>query len=123
MKWKASITFVLIAIVACTTVLFVIALEPTSTGVFMFFSVWLIVPHVIMSAALIFLRLRGSASIHWHVVAAIVSIGGILYLADVIFWHPDAQGAFAVLMTPILQGGALAVLLPVAWWLSRNART
>jgi hypothetical protein len=39
-------------------------------------------------------------------------------------WHPDAQqGAIAVLMTPILQGGALALLLPVVWWVSRNART
>jgi hypothetical protein len=75
-----------------------------------------------MCAALIILQRKGTASFHWYVVAVIVSIGGILFLADVIFWHRDAQGAIAVLMTPMLQGGALALLLPVAWWVSRNAR-
>jgi len=123
MKWIVPITFLLIAVAACTTVLFVSALKPTSTGAFMFFAVWLIFPYAIMSAALILLQRKGTKSFHWYVVAVIVSTGGILFLADVIFWHPDAQGAIAVLMTPILQGGALALLLPVVWWVSRNART
>jgi hypothetical protein len=123
MKWIVPITFLLIAVAACTTVLFVSALKPTSTGAFMFFAVWLIFPYAIMSAALILLQRKGTESFHWYVVAVIVSTGGILFLADVIFWHPDAQGAIAVLMTPILQGGALALLLPVVWWVSRNART
>jgi hypothetical protein len=75
-----------------------------------------------MSTALIFLHRQGSASFYWCVVAVVVSAGGILFLADVIFWHRDAQGAIAVLMTPILQVGALALLVPVVWWVSRNAR-
>jgi len=123
MKWMIPITFLLIAIAACTTVLFVRTLKPTSAGAFVFFAVWLIFPYAIMSAALIFLQRKGNASFHWYVVAVIVSTGGILFLADVMFWHPDAQGAIAVLMTPILPGGALALLLPVVWWVSRNART
>jgi len=123
MKWIIPITFIVIAVAACTTVLFVSALKPTSSGAFLFFAVWLIFPHAIMSAALVVLQRKGAASFHWYVVAAMVSIGGILFLADVIFWHPDAQGAIAVLMTPILQGGALVLLLPVVWWASRNVRT
>lgn len=111
------------AIAASITTLFVEALKPTSTGAFVLFAVWLILPYVIMSAALILLQRKGTASFHWCIVAIIVSIGGILFLADVIFWHPDAQGAIAVLMTPILQGGALVFLLPIAWWVSRNVRT
>ncbi len=122
MRWIVPITFFLIAIAACTTVLFVITLKPTSTGAFVFFTVWLILPYAIMSAALTLLQRRGTASFHWYLVAVIVSIGGILFLADVIFWQPDAQGAIAVLLTPVLQASALALLLPVAWWLSRNAR-
>jgi hypothetical protein len=118
MKFTSPIAFLLIAIAACTTVGFVNALRPTSIGPFVFFSVWLILPYAFMSAALIFIQRKGSASLRWYVVAVIVSTGGILYLADVIFWRPDAQGAIAVLMTPILQAGALAFLLPAVWWFS-----
>lgn len=122
MKWIVPIAFVLIAVAACITVIFVKALKPTSGGAFLFFAVWLALPYVILCTALISLRRTGTTSAHWHVVAALVSIGGILFMADVIIWHPDAQGAIAVLMTPILQGGASALLLPVASWVSRNAR-
>jgi predicted permease len=122
MKLIVPITFLIIAVAAGSTVVFVNALKPTSTGVFVGFTVWLMFPYAVMSAALMFLQRKGAASFHWHVAAAIVSIAGILFLANVIFWHPDAQGAIAVLMTPILQGGALALILPAAWWVSRNAR-
>jgi hypothetical protein len=120
MKLTSPIAFLLIAIAACTTVVFVSALGPTSIGAFAFFAVWLVLPYAIMSAALIFLQRKGNAFVRWYVVAVIVSAGGILYLADVIFWRPDAQGGIAVLMTPILQAGALAFLLPVVWWFSNN---
>jgi len=122
MKWIAPITFVLIAVAACITVIFVKALKPTSGGAFLFFAAWLVLPYAIMSAVLVLLRRKGAVSAHWYVVAALVSLGGIFFLADVIFWRPDAQGAIAVLLTPILQGGASTLLLPVASWLSQYAR-
>jgi len=121
MKLMIPITFLLMSIAACTTVWFVSALKPTSIGAFVFFSVWLISPYAIMSAALMFLGYKDRLCFHWYVVAVIVSAGGILFLADIIFWHPDSQGAIAVLMTPILQGGALVLLLPIVWWVSRKA--
>ena len=107
------------AVAASTTLFFVIALKPTSTGAFVFFAVWLILPYVIICATLLILQRKGTTSFHWYVVAVIVSIGGIVFLADVIFWNQDAQGAIAVLMTPILQG-VVALLLAIAWRLSRN---
>lgn len=122
MKLIVPFAFFFIAVAAGSTVLFVSALKPTSTGVFVGFAVWLMFPYAVMSAVLIFLQRKGAASFHWHVAAAIVSIVGILFLANVIFWHPDPQGAIAVLMTPILQGGALALILPAAGWMSRKAR-
>ena len=123
MKLMITITFLLMAIIACITVWFISTLKPTSNTAFVFFAVWLTSPYAIMSAALIFLRQKDNSSFHLYLVAVIVSIGGILFLADIIFWHPDAQGAIAVLMTPILQAGALVLLLPVVWWVSKNART
>jgi|CXWL01.1.fsa_nt_gi hypothetical protein len=121
MKLIIPITYLLIAIAACTTFWLVSTLKPTSIGPFVFFTIWLISPYAMISAALMFLRPKYKPSFHWYFVAIIVSTGGILFLADIIFWHPDAQGAIAVLMTPILQGGALILLTPVGWWLSRNA--
>ena len=122
MKWLFPITVLLIAIAACTTVLFVSTLKPASTGAFIFFAVWLVSPHIIIGTVLIFLRTRSKVPFHSCVVAVILSAGGILYLADVIFWRPDAQGALAVLMTPLLQGGALMLFLSVARWITRNER-
>jgi len=122
MKWMTPITLFVVIVAASITVFFVKALKPTSAGAFAFFVVWLALPYVILSIALLLSWRKQAASVHWHVVAVLVSIGGIVFLTDVIFWHPDAQGAIAVLMTPILQGGALAILLPVASWVSRKLR-
>ena len=122
MKWITFITFLLIALAACITVVFVKALKPANSGAFMFFAIWLILPYALMSAALILVRRKETTSGHRQVVAVMVSIGGILFMADAIFWHPDAQGAIAVLMIPVLQVGAAALLLPVVSWLLRNAR-
>jgi len=123
MKWVVRFTSILIAGAACTTVLFVQALKPSNDGAFLFFCAWLSRPYVIISAALIKLHFKRDSSVHWHVVAVLVSIGGISFLTDVIFWHPDAQGAIAVLMTPIFQGLAAGLLLPIALWVFRKMPT
>jgi len=120
MKWIAPAALLLIAVAAGTTLMFVSVLKPTSPGAFVFFAGWLIAPHAVMGAALVLLRRRRVVTFHWDAVAVMVSAGGVLFLADVIFWHPDAQGAIAVLMTPLLQCGALALLAPGAWWMSRK---
>ena len=69
------------------------------------------------------LHFKQDSSVHWHVVAALVSIGGISFLTDVIFWHPDSQGAIAVLITPIFQGLAAGLLLPIASWVFKKMPT
>ena len=122
LKITALVTLLAVIVAAFITVFFVKALKPTSAGAFAFFALWLVLPHVVMSTALILLWRKRAASVHWHVVAVLGSIGGIVFLTEVIFWRPDAQGAIAVIMAPILQGGALALLIPVASWVFRNAR-
>jgi hypothetical protein len=77
MKWIAPITFLVLIVAASATVLFVKALKPTSAGAFAFFAAWLVLPYVIMSAALIFVGRKRTSSVHWHVVAVLVSLGGI----------------------------------------------
>lgn len=109
-RWIGALGLLTIAAAACTTVWFVSVLKPTSAGAFVFFTAWLVSPHVAMAAVLALLARRGGAATRWSVIAIIVSIGGIVFLADLIFWHTDAQGALAVLMAPLFQAVALAVL-------------
>ena len=112
-----------IAASACITVGFVGAMRPTSLAAFLFFCAWLVFPHLAMAAVLLVRERKGMAPGHWDAIAILVSIGGVLFLADLMFWHTDAQGAIAVLMTPLLQSIALAVLLALSALVSRRART
>ena len=120
LKWMMPIAFVVLAIAACATLWFVNMLKPSSAGALVFFALWLVLPYAVMTAALLWLRRNGKAVAHCCVVAVLLSTAGILFLAEVIVWHPDAQGALAVLMTPILQLGAFAILLPVMKWVLRS---
>jgi hypothetical protein len=61
-----------------------------------------------------------SALVYWHMAIPLVTIGGILFLVYVIFLNPDPQGGIALIFTPIYQGFAMAILIPIAQWLSRN---
>lgn len=123
MKRIAAPGFLAIAASACITVWFVAAMKPTSPAAFLFFSAWLVSPHAAMATVLLLLQRKGAAPAHWYVIAIVVSIGGVLFLADVIFWHTDAQGAIAVLMAPWLQGIALAVLHALSALVYRRTRT
>lgn len=123
MKLVFPVSFLLIGTAACITVWFVSVLRPTSTGAFVVFTAWLLLPYVIMGTALVVLKRARKDSGYWHAVSAIVSAGGIVFLTDTIFWHPHAQGGIAVFFTPVYQGIAFALLSPVAWWMSRDARS
>ncbi len=122
MKIITPLTFLLMAIAACFSVWTVSIGKPTSVGAFMFFATWLLAPYVIFTAALIVQGSKGGAPFQWFTVAALVTVAGMLMLADVMFWHKDAQGAIAILLVPLFQGAAFAVLLPLALWVSGNER-
>ena len=65
---------------------------------------------------------RGKPLLPWCGAAVLVALGGLYVLADTIFWHPDAQGAIAVVPTPVLQGIAFLIAAPLAWWVGRRMR-
>jgi hypothetical protein len=122
MKLIRVLSFFLIGISACTTALFVSSLRPTTAAAFAFFALWLITPHLAMSAGILLLQQKGTALISWCVAAIIVSIGGVVFLTDAIFLQPDAQGAIAVLVAPLFQGVAFAVMLPLISWVRSTVR-
>lgn len=120
MKWMMPSAFAVMATAAGATLWFVTVLKPNSAGAFVFFALWLVLPYAVMTAALVFLSRGGRVALHCALLASLLSIAGVLFLTDVIIWRPDAQGALAVLMAPILQLGAFAILLPVVKWVLRS---
>jgi len=123
MKLMTAVICMLVFITSSATVLFVKALKPSSSAAFAFFVIWLLLPYVAMIAVIISLHRQGKAALHCHAASFIVTAGGMLLLADIIYWHPDPQGALSVMMLPILQVVAFAVLLPVFSWISKMNHT
>lgn len=108
---------------AVIAVFFVGELKPSGPGAFLFFSIWLLIPYAGMAAMFVHLQRSGRSALPWHAAMLMIAVGGVLFLTDTVFWHPDAQGGIAVLMTPIFQAAAMAFLAPVCWWMSRRAGT
>jgi multidrug transporter EmrE-like cation transporter len=116
-RMKAIGYLVLVGAVLVSLV-FVLALRPTSLGVTVAFSAWLSLPYIILAPVLVFTE-RKRASMNASVFVTVVVAGaGLLFLTDIIYLHPDAQGGIAILFTPIYQGIGMGVLLPLSHWLS-----
>lgn len=122
MKFQTILAYLVMAIALCATLYFCVALKPSSFNAFIFLAIWLSAPYLAMGIALFFLHKHGGDSVYWCALAVIISAGCIIYLLDVIYWHPDAQGAIGVVIAPILQMIVCAILAPLAWWLSRDVR-
>ncbi|MDP4076180.1 hypothetical protein [Acidovorax sp. A1169] len=120
MKRIPLIALLVVLLAAGTTLLCVAALKPVSALAFAAFAAWLLAPYGLMAMALAALRRQQDAQPHGYLVAVLVSLGGIAWLAAILFWRPDAQGALAVLMVPVYQGVALVLLAPLAAWLGRR---
>ncbi|MDZ7862830.1 hypothetical protein [Acidovorax sp.] len=120
MKRIPLIAFLVVLLAACATLLCVAALKPVSALAFAAFAAWLLAPYGLMAMALAALRRQQATELHGYLVAVLVSLGGIAWLAVILFWRPDAQGALAVLMVPVYQGVALVLLAPLAAWLGRS---
>jgi hypothetical protein len=113
---KAIGYFVLVGAVLASLV-FVQALKPTSLWAAVAFSAWLSLPYIVLALVLVF-TVRKRASMKASVFVIVVLAGaGLLFLTDIIYLHPDAQGGIAVLFTPIYQGIGMGVLLPLSHWL------
>jgi hypothetical protein len=112
----ASLAYVLLIVAAMVSLYFVYLLKPTSALAIALFSIWLILPYIILAVTLAF-STRGAIDVANLVVTSLVVAGGLLFLVLVIFIRPDAQGAIAVFFTPMYQGIAMVVLIPLSRWI------
>ena len=117
------LTLAVLFAVACVSLFFVVRLQPSGVGAFAFLAIWIIVPYAALAVLLLALQRRGQPVLPWCVAAGVVALGGLAVLVDVIYWHPDAQGAIGVVLTPVLQGIAFLIAAPLAWWAARRTST
>lgn len=112
--------YVILAAAALVSLFFVSALQPSTAGAAAFFSAWLLAPYAVLALMLTFPGKERVWAIAVVATAVTVAAGGLLFLTDVIFWRPDAQGGIAVLFTPLYQAVAIVVLLPLCHWAFRR---
>jgi hypothetical protein len=75
-----------------------------------------LLPYIILAVILAF-STRVAIDVANLVVTLFVVVGGLLFLVVVIFIRPDPQGGIAVFFTPIYQGVAMVVLIPLSRWI------
>jgi hypothetical protein len=111
-----SLAYVLLIVAAIVSLFFVYLLKPTSAEATALFSIWLLLPYVILAVILAF-STRVAIDVANLVVTLFVVVGGLLFLVVVIFIRPDPQGGIAVFFTPMYQGVAMVVLIPLLRWI------
>jgi hypothetical protein len=113
----AILALTVMVLAAVATVVFVGILKPVSATAYAVFAAWLLLPQFVIAATTLAARRRGQSvpAGEW-LLAAGCAAGGVLLLADILFWHRDAQGGIAILMVPLLQLPAWIVLR----WLFRR---
>jgi len=109
----------LLVIAALTSIIFVQTLKPTSLMENMIISGWLMLPYIVLVLFLRFIAKNRPVIMATVIVSAIVVTSGLVFLIDIIYLHPDAQGGIAVMFTPIYQGAGMVVLFPAVYWLIR----
>lgn len=111
-----SLAYVLLIVAAIVSLLFVYLLKPTSAEATALFSIWLLLPYIILAVILAF-STGVAIDVANLVVTLFVVVGGLLFLVVVIFIRPDPQGGIAVFFTPMYQGVAMIVLIPLSRWI------
>lgn len=101
--YMKAIGYTVLAIAASVSLVFVNVLKPDSLGATAFIAAWLLLPYAALALALMLLAKERVSAIVYVVVTALVAGGGLLFLTDVIFLHPDPRGGIGVLFTPIYQ--------------------
>jgi hypothetical protein len=112
-----AFAYVLLVAAAVVSLVFVHSLKPTSVKAATFFSIWLLLPYLILAIVLA-IRAHIATEIADLIVTVLVVAGGLLFLTIVVFVRPDPQGGIAVLLTPVYQGIAMVILVPLSRWIS-----
>ena len=100
--------YAVLALASAATLAMVFALKPSTAAVGIALAAWLLLPYALLALAV---RYVGRSEKVYATLAVVVPVGAVAFLAYLIYVRPDAQGAIAVLFTPIYELVALGVLL------------
>lgn len=104
-----KLAYACLALGALATLYFLKLLAPTSAAAAVVMGAWLVLPYLLLALALAFLARKRT----YIGIAIATTLGGVGFLVYVIFVRPDAQGAIAVMFTPLYQLVGAVVLLAV----------
>lgn len=105
------------------TLVMIRVLQPVTLKANLFFSAWLLLPYGLLAAiTAVWSSSRAEALANLSATVFIAG-GGLMLLADAIFFRPDAQGPIALLMAPILQAIGIMMLVPLAHGIFRLITT
>ena len=113
--------FAVVCAAAAAEIAFVRVLQPASLGAALLLGAWLLTPRAL--AWLVITRRSRAHAAAAAIVTTLVVAGALSRLVAAIFVHPDAQGAAAVVITPVYEMGALVVLAPISAWLASRLPT
>ena len=103
--------YAVLALACAVTLAMVVALKPASVVAGVALGAWLLLPYLLLAAALRFLARTPKALRTYTTMAVLVALGGLAFLVYVIYLQPDAQGAIAIMFTPLYQMVAAVPLL------------
>ena len=113
---QKRVAYGVLAFASAVTLALVVALQPASLAAGLAIGGWLLLPYALLALALRFLA-RSPKMLRTYVTMAILlPLGALLWLVYVIWLRPDAQGAIAVMFTPLYQLVAAVALLAICDW-------
>jgi hypothetical protein len=117
-----ALGFAALAIASLLTLFFITVLKPTTLNAALMFGGWLLLPYAVLALGVAFFVKDERSAKAWLLLILLVAGGGLLFLANILFGRPDAQGGLGIAFTPIYQALAAGVLLPACLSLVRQKK-
>ena len=107
------LSFLVLLAATAITLAMMRVLQPTTLKADLLFSSWLLLPYALLAGIVAVGARHRTAALANLATTLLVAGGGLAYLADVVLFHPDAQGPIALLMIPALQVIASVIAAPL----------
>ena len=113
---QKRLAYGVLALASAVTLALVVALQPGTALAAVALGAWLLLPNALLALALRFLARSPKMLRTWVTMAILLPLGALVWLVYVIWLRPDAQGAIAVMFTPLYELVAAVALLAVCDW-------
>jgi hypothetical protein len=109
MTRSSALTLSLLVASAAATTWLVSTLKPSTHTSYAFWTLWLNVANLAVALTPVLRRSAATTSLATNFACAAVPASGLLFIADTVCLHPDAQGSIGLLLTPVVQAASAAL--------------